>query len=191
MWCKTLSIVNVFTIITGLLCFAIETCLVSMNPTDRCRRIILINLIVVKFKHKCRVYACRLVVVRQFVNCKRFNDYKAGLSCFAIEMCYTPISLALPSLSTSCLSRPPIYFTLPSLSPSHLTRRPISLALLSLSPSHLSRPPICLTLPSASSCHLPRPLICLVAPSASISHLSRPPISLSLSSTRMLSPRVV
>ena len=71
----------------GLPCFAIEICLVSMNPTDRCRRIFLFNLIVAKFKHKCRVCACSLVVVRQVVDCKRFSDYKAGLSCFAIEIC--------------------------------------------------------------------------------------------------------
>ena len=72
---------------TGLSCFAIEICLVNMNPTDRCRRIILFDLVVVKFKHKCRVCACSLVMVRQFVDCKRFSDYKTGLSCFAIATC--------------------------------------------------------------------------------------------------------
>ena len=64
---------------TGLPCFAIEICLVSMNPTDRYRRSFLFNLVVVKFKYKCHVCVCSLVVVRQVVNYERFRDYKAGL----------------------------------------------------------------------------------------------------------------
>ena len=63
----------------GLSCFAIEICLVSMNPTDRYRRSFLFNLVVVKFKYKCHVCVCSLVVVRQVVNYERFRDYKAGL----------------------------------------------------------------------------------------------------------------
>ena len=69
----------------GLSCFAIEICLVSMNPTDRYRRSFLFNLVVVKFKYKCHVCVCSLVVVRELVDYERFRDYKAGLPCFVIE----------------------------------------------------------------------------------------------------------